>query len=170
MKSTLITAALLLILPVCLLSQDITGLWKGTMYNDSTKTSLPYELLIQKEKGKFSGYAYSSFLIDGNEYYGIKTVKVSVAKDGKIIIKDASLIENNYPVEPDKDVRQLNVLDIVGQNEENTLDGIFVTNRTKKFRELTGHINVKKVNSFTESSLIRYLKKKGDEKEAIAVR
>lgn len=170
MKKILLIAVSLYMLPLFALSQDITGLWKGTMYNDSTKTSLPYELLIKKEKGKLTGYTHSWFIIDGKEYYGIKTVKVSVAKDGKIIIKDASLVENNYPVEPDKDVHQLNVLDLVNQNEEDMLDGLFVTNRTREFRELTGHINVKKVNSFTESSLIQYLQRKGDDKEAVAVR
>lgn len=170
MKKILITAATLFLLPLYILSQDITGLWKGTMFNDSAQTSLPYELLIKKEQGKYSGYTHSWFLIDGKEYYGIKKVKVSVARDGKIIIKDVSLVENNYPVEPDKDVHQLNVLDLVNKNDGNTLDGLFVTNRTKKFRELTGHINVKKVDSFTESSLRQYFERKGDEKEAIAVR
>lgn len=170
MKKILLIAVSLYLLPLFILSQDITGLWKGNMYNDSTKTSLPYELLIKEEKGKLTGYTHTWFNIHGKEYYGIKTVKVSVAKDGKIIIKDVSLIENNYPVEPDKDVHQLNVLDLVNQNEEDMMDGLFVTNRTKEFRELTGHINVKKVNSFTESSLIKYLQRKGDDKEAVAVR
>src|SRR5689334_2839775 len=89
----LITAASLFMLPLFMFSQDITGLWKGTMYNDSTKKSLPYELLISKEKGKYTGLSYSWFLINGEEYYGVKKVKVSVAKDGKIVIKDASLLE-----------------------------------------------------------------------------
>ena len=78
-----IVAASLLLSPLFIFSQDITGLWKGTMYNDSTKTALPYELLIKKEKGKYSGYSYTWFSIGGEEYYGVKKVKVSVAKDGE---------------------------------------------------------------------------------------
>jgi hypothetical protein len=156
----LITAASLLLFPLFIFSQDIAGLWKGTMYNDSTKKSLPYELLIKKEKGKYTGLSYSWFLIGGEEYYGIKKVKVSVAKDGKIVIRDAALIENNYPVAPDKNVSQLNVLDLVNSENEISLDGLFVTNLTKRYWEATGHINIKRTDAFSESSLMQYLQKK----------
>ena len=165
-----ITASALLLFPLFMFSQDITGLWKGTMYNDSTKQTLPYELLIKKEKGKFTGFSQSWFQIGDKAYYGIRKVKVNVAKDGKIVIKDASLIDNNYPVQPDKNVCQLNVLDLVNQENENTLDGLFVTNLTKQYTELTGHINVKKMNVFSESTLMQYLQKKGLESEVAAIR
>jgi hypothetical protein len=71
----LTAAASFLLFPLIIFSQDITGLWKGTMYNESTKTSLPYELLIKKEKGKYTGFSYSRFLIGKEEYFGIKKVK-----------------------------------------------------------------------------------------------
>jgi hypothetical protein len=149
-----------LCLPVFALCQDITGLWKGTMYNDSTKQSLPYEVLISKENGKYTGYSHSWFAINDKNYYGIKKVKVRVAKDGKIIIQDAELIDNNYPVRPDN-VSQLNVLDLAGNGNEATLGGPFVTNRTKTYTELTGQISVKKVSMLTESKLLTYLQKNG---------
>jgi hypothetical protein len=157
----IITAASLLVFPLFIFAQDLTGLWKGTMYNDSTKKSLPYELLIKKEKGKYTGLTYTWFSIGGEEYYGIKKVKVSVAKDGKIVIQDAGLIENNYPVGPDKNVSQLNVLDLQSSDNENILDGPFVTNLTKRYWEATGHINIKRTNTLSESSLMQYLQKKG---------
>jgi len=158
----LITATSLFLFPLLIFSQDITGLWKGTMYNDSTKKSLPYELLITKEKGKYTGFTYTWFSIGGEEYYGIKKVKVSVAKDGKVVIKDDGLLENNYPAGPDKNVSQLNVLDLVNSENENTLDGPFVTNLTKRYWEATGHINIKRINTVSESSsLMQYLQKKG---------
>ena len=166
----LIAAASLLLFPLFIFSQDITGLWKGTMYNDSTQKSLPYELLIKKEKGKYTGFSYSWFLIGGEEYYGIKKVKVSVAKDGKIVILDAALIENNYPESPAKNIKQLNVLDLVSRENEILLDGLFVTNLTKHFGEVTGHINIKRINTFSESSLMQYLQKKGKEDEIAVVK
>lgn len=143
-------------------SQDITGLWKGTIYNDSTKKSLPYEIVISKENGKLTGWSHTSFMINGQLYFGIKKVKVRVAKDGKIVIQDAALLDNNYPA-IDKNVYQLNVLDLVTANNESVLDGPFATNRTKQYGELTGHINIKKVNSSTESALMDYLQKNGAE-------
>jgi hypothetical protein len=166
----LIAAFSLLLFPLFIFSQDITGLWKGTMYNDSTKKTLPYELLIKKEKGKYTGLSYSLFLIGGEEYYGIKKVKVSVARDGKVVIKDAALIENNYPVAPDKNISQLNVLDLLSLENENILDGLFVTNLTKHFGEATGHIIVKRISTFSESSLMQYLHKQGTGNEVAVIK
>ena len=147
--------------PIIVFCQDITGLWKGSMYNDSTKQSLPYEMIISKENGKYTGYSHSWFLVEGKQYYGIKKIKVRVAKDGKIVVQDEALIENNYPVLPDKNVSQLNVLDIANSNNEVTLDGPFVTNRTKAYNELTGHISLKKVIETVESALLLFLQKNG---------
>ena len=67
-----IPAMVALCFPVFAFCQDITGLWKGTMYNDSTQKSLPYELFIAKENGKYTGYTHSWFLVNGQQYYGIK--------------------------------------------------------------------------------------------------
>jgi hypothetical protein len=147
--------------PIIVFCQDITGLWKGTMFNDSTKQALPYEIVITKENGKYSGFSHSWFLVDGKKYYGIKKIKVRVAKDGKIIIQDAVLVENNYPVAPDKNVGQLNVLDLATRDNEITMDGQFVTNRTKACNELTGRISIKKVSASGESALLQYLQKNG---------
>jgi hypothetical protein len=141
--------------PLLALCQDITGLWKGTMHNDTTQKTLPYEVVITKENGKYTGYTYSWFSISGKDYFGIKKVKVRIAKDGRIVIQDASLLENNYPEQPAKDVYQLNVLDFT----ENELKGPFVTNRTKQYSELTGNINLKKATPGTESELVNYLQK-----------
>jgi hypothetical protein len=159
-----------LCLPTSSFSQDITGLWKGTMFNDSTQQSLPYEILISKENGKYTGFSHSWFLVNGKKYYGIKKITVRVAKDGKIIMQDAALINNNYPVSPDKNVSQLNVLDLSNNGDETILDGPFVTNRTKNYNELTGRINVKKVKALSESALMEYLQRKSSDNGLTAVK
>ena len=156
-------------LPVFAFCQDITGLWKGTMFNDSTQQSLPYEMVITKEKGKYTGYSHSWFMVDGQKYYGIKKINVRVAKDGKILVQDAALIDNNYPGGPDKNVSQLNVLDLAPGNEP-ILDGPFVTNRTKTYTELTGHINVKRVSFSSQSELLSYLQKNGKDNSITALK
>jgi hypothetical protein len=52
---------------------DITGLWRGTMYNDSTQKFLRYEIAISKsEKGKLSGFSHTFFILDDKEYHGVK--------------------------------------------------------------------------------------------------
>jgi hypothetical protein len=151
-------------------SQDITGLWKGTIYNDSTQKSLPYEIVISKENGKLTGWSHTSFMVNNQVYYGIKKVKVRMAKDGKIVIQDAALLDNNYPA-IDKNVYQLNVLDLqAANNNEMVLDGPFATNRSKQYGELTGHINIKKVSSSTESALMDYLQKSGTDNGIAALK
>src|SRR6478672_6405739 len=123
------------LLPICLfvcapfmaLCQDIDGLWKGTIQNDSTHHILQYEILISKHKGKYTGYSHTWFLINDQKFYGIKKIKVHVAKDGKIVLEDDVLIENNYPVPVNQHVRQLNILDLVIADKAPLLNGIFVT-------------------------------------------
>ena len=156
--------------PIIVFCQDITGLWTGTMYNDSTQQSLPYEIYITKENGKYTGLSHSWFLINEKQYYGIKKINVRVAKDGRIIIQDAALVANNYPVAPDKNVVQLDVLDIVKTNDQTIMNGPFATKRTKLYSELTGRINIKKVSTASESSLMQYLQKNGSNYDVTVVK
>lgn len=147
-------------LPAKLMAQDITGLWKGTLYNDSTKKNYRYEIGISEEKGKLSGFSHTFFLVNDKEFYGVKKVKVRKT-DGKIIIEDAGLIANNYPEAPAKGVRQLNVLTLEIKDSIMTLTGPFTTNRTKEYSALTGTINLQRKNDFWQSALIPHLQELG---------
>ncbi len=154
---------LLVCLPVFASSQDLTGLWKGTMFNDSTRQTLEYEIIISKEKGKYSGFSHTWFMINEMKYYGIKKIKIKIAEDGKIVMLDEELLQNNYPIYPHKNVRQLNILDLTKPGDEMELQGIFVTNHTKQYKELTGHINIKKVSALTQSDLLKHFEKVNNE-------
>lgn len=145
--------------PMAVFAQDITGLWKGTIYNDSTNQTYDYEIVISKEKGKYSGFSHTWFIIEDKKYYGVKKLKVSITKNGKVIIVDDELIGDNYPVNPNKYVRQLNVLDIANQGGETVLNGLFVTNATTTFRELTGLVKVKRESQYSHSDLMDFLQK-----------
>lgn len=146
--------------PIFAFCQDITGLWKGTMYNDSTQQILEYEIVISKEKGKYTGYSYTSYIVGNTKYYGVKKINIRVAKDGKIVMQDAKWLENNYPGEQSKNVIQLNVLDLAKSGEESYMDGLFVTNRSKSYNALTGRMSIKKVNSLAvQSELMKYIQK-----------
>lgn len=143
--------------PIFIFCQDITGLWQGTLYNDSTSQYLDYEIVISKESKTYSAFSLTWFLVDGKKYYGIKKLDVRIARDGKIILIDEKLIQENYPVEYAQHIQQLNVLDIKTQGSETFLEGPFVTKRTKKYKELTGRINIKRVNLLSKSDLMQYL-------------
>ena len=155
----LIPVIVALCCPMMVFCQDITGHWKGTMYNDSTSQSLEYEIVIAKEKGKLTGISHTSYVINDKKYFGIKKMNIRVAKDGKIVLQDAKMLENNYFTMENKNVLQLNVLSLATSGNEAFLDGLFVTNPSKEFRTLTGRLSVKKVDaSVTHAELLKYLK------------
>lgn len=139
---------------------DITGLWKGELFNDSTQKFYRYEIGISEEKGKLSGFSHTFFLVDDKEFYGVKKVKVR-EMDGKIIIEDDGLIANNYPVSPAKGVRQLNVLTLEIKDSIMYMTGPFTTNRTKQFSPLTGSISLQRKNDFWQSALVPHLQELG---------
>lgn len=165
---TLIVVALCC--PIFVFCQDITGLWKGTIYNDSTQQISEYEIVITKERGKYSAYSHTSFVINDKKYFGIKKINVRIAKDGKIVMQDAKFVEENYPGQPNKNVIQLNVLDLANNGDEATLEGEFVTNRSKDYRALTGRVNIKKVNPLTPSDLVSYLQKNNSSNDFTVVK
>ncbi|MFZ9387341.1 MAG: hypothetical protein ACO25B_05620 [Chitinophagaceae bacterium] len=155
-------------LPVLLHAQDITGLWKGTLKNDSPGQLQEYEVYFIKEKGKFNGISHTWFQIDGEKYYGVKKLKVSVARDGKIVLLDDGLRENNYPF-VDRNIKQLNILDL-GSGTEPVLSGIFVTNCNRSYYEITGQVMLNRTTSYTSSDLLRILDKEKNGAGAITAR
>ena len=166
----LLIAIIALCSPMVAFCQDITGLWTGTLFNDSTQKSLPYEVFISKVKGKYIGYSQTWFMVNDIKYYGIKKINVRIAKDGKIVIQDAALMENNYPVHANKNVIQLDILNLQKNDNDITLDGPFVTNSTTTFSALTGRISIKRVASSNESSLMRYLNKNSIDNDITALK
>jgi hypothetical protein len=154
---------LLFLFPSMVFAQDITGLWKGTLYNDTTKQFYSYEIGISQEKGKLSGFSHTWFIFEDKQYFGVKKVTVKKAADGKIIIEDDGLISNNYPVPPSKNVRQLNVLTLNAKDSVMTLEGPFTTNRTKEYHSLTGSIKLQRKNDFWQSALVPHLQELGQE-------
>lgn len=139
---------------------DITGLWKGTMYNDTTQQFLKYEIGISEKKGKLSGFTHTYFIVDDKEYHGVKKVKITRQK-GKLIVEDIKLIAHNYPIPPNKGVRQLDVLTLEIKDGVMTLSGPFSTNRTKIYYSLTGSINVQLKTNFSQSALVPHLEELG---------
>ena len=149
---------------------DITGLWKGTLYNDTTQMNYQYEIGISKEKGKYLGFSHTWFILDDKQYYGVKKVTIKIANDGKIIVEDDGLISNNYPVPPNKNVRQLNVLTLDAAAPIMTLTGPFSTNRTKEYHSLTGSVSLQRKNDFWQSALIPHLEELGKANDLSFVR
>lgn len=135
---------------------DMTGLWTGLMYNDTTGLNYRYEIAISEKNGNLSGYSHTYFIVDGIEYYGVKKIKITI--DGnKVITQDVKLIANNYPIKPAKGVYVINVLNFEMKKDVLMLSGMFETNRTKQYAPATGYIHVEKKTDFNKSSLVSQL-------------
>ena len=146
-------------------AMDITGLWKGTMYNDTTQLNYRYEIAIsQNDKGKLSGFSHTYFILGDKEYHGVK--KIRIKKDGdEITTTDVELIANNYPIKPPKGVHVSNTLKFEIKDNVMILSGAFATNRTKEYAPATGFILVERKNDFRQSALIPHLEELGLAKE-----
>ncbi len=150
-----------ILFPLQIFAQDITGLWKGVVYNDTTQKTLRYEIAISQKGKKLTGYSYTFFIYEDKVYQGLKKVKIKKVDD-KIIIEDDGLIAHNYPIPPNKNVRQLNVLTLSIEDSVMRMTGPFTTNRTKDYHVLTGNVEVKRRNDFyKQSALIPHLEELG---------
>jgi hypothetical protein len=138
-------------------SPDMTGLWTGLMFNDTTELNYRYEIAISEKNGRLTGYSQTFFILDGIEYYGVKKLKITIDGD-KVITQDLKLLKNNYPIKPPKGVYVLNVLNFQITNDVMVLKGVFSTNRTKEYASATGYIHVEKKTNFKESPLVKQLK------------
>lgn len=135
---------------------DMTGLWTGLMFNDTTELNYRYEIAISEKNGKLVGYSQTFFILDGKEYYGVKKLKITIDGD-KVVTQDVKLLDNNYPIKPPKGVYVLNVLNFQLTNNVMVLKGVFSTNRTKEYAPATGYIHVEKKTAFKESPLVKQL-------------
>ncbi|MDQ6904262.1 MAG: hypothetical protein M3139_14785, partial [Bacteroidota bacterium] len=95
---------LFFLLPLKLFAQDIAGVWVGTLYNDTTKHFIKYEMAISENHGKLTGYSHTIFIIDSVQNIGVKTLKIKKSGD-EYLIQDDKLIDDNYKEAPAKGVR-----------------------------------------------------------------
>lgn len=148
------------LLPLRLLAQDITGVWTGTFYSDTTKQYLKYELAISENNRKLGGYSYTIFLINNIENIGVKSVKIK-RSGNHYFIEDDKLIDNNYTEPPAKGVKTYSNLVLTETDSTLILRGPWKTNRTKIYESITGNISISKKKNIYETLIIPKLEKLG---------
>jgi hypothetical protein len=129
--------------PFAAVSQDISGVWVGNMYNDTTRENIHYELAINESDGKADGYSHTTFVINGVKNIGVKSIKIKI-KDDRISIADEKFIYNNYVEPPAKGVRMFSDLMLSENDSAEVLSGAWRTNATKIYRPLTGTLFLEK--------------------------
>jgi hypothetical protein len=154
MKALLLTGSLFF--AAMAQAQDVSGLYTGTLYNDTTRMYQNYELALSEYRGKITGYSYTTFVLNDQYYYGIRRIKAS-KRDGKLLIEDDKMIANNFPQAPDKGVKRLTVIPLNGVDTLTTLSGKWQTNRTRQFYSITGSVELARDNDSAHSALIAHM-------------
>jgi hypothetical protein len=150
---------ILLLLPIQLLAQDVSGIWSGTIQTQGI--DLEYELVISQRSDDLSGYSLTVFAIDGVDNMGIKSV-IFKKKKGSIILEDDDLIYNNYTTSP-KRVKLFGTLSLTELDTAAFLDGTFYTRqidlRSPDDNLYSGTIHLRRLDNMAKTKLTSQLDK-----------
>lgn len=152
-----ILLSVLILLSISVSAQTISGLYSGTLVNDSTKKEQRYELALSEYRGKITGYSYTTFVRNDSLFYGVKRVKAE-KKDGQLIVEDVAMLDNNFPEPPNKKVHVTNYIQLTDEDTLRQVVGKWETNKTKVYYSIHGGVDLKRDNDSAHSALISHLK------------
>ena len=144
----------LFLLPLQLFSQDLSGIWVGTI--SSSQTQMPLELAINQD---MTGYSMITFMFKGAEKIAVKKITL-IRKDSVFTISDDKLVYNNFTVRS-RSIKTFCELSIKMVDTIMVLSGPFHT-RTRDLRAgdedlSTGTITLQKQNRQAQTRLINKL-------------
>lgn len=164
---TLKLLSLLLFVPLVFHAQNsLTGLWIGTLSNDSTtvRKDQSFEIALTQYKGKVYGYSRSTFIINDTLYYILKRVKGTI--DGEICeVKDDEIVSYNFRGHLDKGVKVTTTFRRNLQDSAWHLAGEWKTNKTKKFYSISGKVDLKEETNYEKSKIFPHLEELKIDKE-----
>jgi len=142
--------------------KNITGLWTGTLSNDSTtiRKDQAFELALTEYRGKVYGYSRASFIVRDTFFYVVKRVKGAI--DGGVCeVKDDEIISTNFPGRQDKGVKV--TYTFLQRQEDSTwhLDGDWKTNKTKTYYSISGKAALRSETNLDNSKLFPHLEELG---------
>lgn len=142
------------LLPLQLFSQDLSGIWVGTIA--TSQTQMPFELAINQD---MTGYSMITFTFKGAEKIAVKKI-ILIRKDSTFTISDDKLIYNNFTTRS-RNIKTFCELSIKMVDSIMVLSGPFHT-RTRDLRAgdddlSTGTITLQKQNNQAQTRLINKL-------------
>jgi hypothetical protein len=148
----------MLLCPLFFHAQSLTGLWIGSMSNDSNtvRKDQSYEIALTEYRGKVYGYSRSEFIVDDTLYYIMKRVKGTIEGDVCEVVDD-EVISYNFRGRIDKGVK---VTSTFRRNQKDStwqLDGTWKTNATKKYYAVTGKVGLESEKDLTASKIFPHL-------------
>jgi len=144
------------LLPVISMGQDITGVWKGELYVDSTKRYYPFELTISQDNGKFTGYSRISFEENGKQHVVFRDHSIKL-KDDAYIIEDDSQLAKVSSISTPRDVKKTMVLSLISRDSTFQLNGTWSTNKTRRYLAATGSVKMQKKKDFRSTEIFKTL-------------
>ena len=154
---------LLFLIPATLQAQhSITGLWTGSLSNDSNtvRRDQSFELALTEYKGKVYGYSRTTFIVHDTLFYTMKRIKGHI--DGDICeIKDDEIISTNFPGRLDKGVKVTITFRQRQQDSTWHLDGNWKTNKTKNYYSVSGGITLRSEKNLDNSKIFPHLEELG---------
>ncbi len=148
---------LLSFFPSLLFAQSLSGIWSGTLVNDSMKRKQNFELGLSDYKGKITGYTYTTFIENDTFYYSIKRVSAE-RRDGMLVVQDEEMIGNNFPERRSKKVKQTTIFPLLNDSTIDIAHGTWSTNKTKQFYSIGGRAELKIQPDEEQSDLAAHLK------------
>jgi hypothetical protein len=144
----------LLLLPLRLFSQDLSGIWVGTIA--TSQVQMPFELAINQD---MTGYSMITFMYKGAEKIAVKKINLN-RKDSVFTISDDKLIYNNFATKS-RSIKTFCELSLTMVDSHMVLSGPFHT-RTRDLRAgdddlASGTITLQKQNNQAQTRLIHKL-------------
>ena len=144
----------LLLLPLHLFSQDLSGIWVGTIA--TSQVQMPFELAINQD---MTGYSMITFMYKGAEKIAVKKINLN-RKDSVFTISDDKLIYNNFATKS-RSIKTFCELSLTMVDSHMVLSGPFHT-RTRDLRAgdddlASGTITLQKQNNQAQTRLIHKL-------------
>ncbi len=147
-----------LVIPFFSFAQDITGVWKGTFYVDSTKQTCKFQLTISEEKGKLTGYSRIEFLQDTVKQIVFREHTIKKEND-QVIIEDDKQIKKASTIAQPGELRKIMTMQLSGDKDKMQLNGTWVTNKTKRFLSATGTAQIEKNVAYATTEIFQTLQK-----------
>lgn len=152
-----LTAALLL-LPLFFFGQTLTGLWTGSLSNDSNSVRKDqlFEIALTEYKGKVYGFSRSEFIVNDTLYYILKRVKGTIEGD-VCEVTDDEIVSYNFRGKLDKGIK---VTSTFRRNKTDSawyLAGTWKTNATKKYYSVTGKVDLEQEKDLASSKIFPHL-------------
>ncbi len=145
---------ILFLLPLQLFSQDLSGIWVGTIA--TTESQMPLELALNQD---MTGYSMITFTFKGAEKMAVKKMKL-IQNDSVFVMSDDKIIYNNFTTRS-RNVKTFCALSIKMVDGAMVLSGPFHT-RTRDLRAgdedlSSGTITLKKQDNKAQTKLIAKL-------------